>query len=148
MGELSMTRKEREEFLAATHVGLVSVADEGRGPLVLPVWYRYEPGGAVCFTTEGGSRKAKLLRTVGRATFLVQTETPPYKYVSIEGPVTITHELDQRRDIDEIAYRYLGRELGEAYLETTGAAYSGLVLVSIVPERWASADFTKALPQG
>ena len=57
----------------------------------------------------------KVLRRAGRATFLVQTETPPYKYVSIEGPVAITSEVDKRRDLDELAYRYLGREVGEAY---------------------------------
>jgi uncharacterized protein len=148
MGELSMSRKEREVFLAETHVGIVSVADEGRGPLAAPIWYRYQPGGAVCFVTEAKSKKATLLRKAGRATFLVQTETPPYKYVTIEGPVTLTREIDQRRDVEEIAYRYLGRELGEQYLNTAGAQHQALELVSIVPERWASADFTKAFPQG
>ena len=52
MGELSMSRKEREEFLAETHVGILSVTEEGgRAPLSIPIWYRYEPGGAVHFIT-------------------------------------------------------------------------------------------------
>ena len=150
MSELSMSRKEREAFLAETHVGVVSVADEGRAPLSVPIWYRYEPGGDVCFVTEANSKTTKLRRKAGRATFVVQNETLPYKYVTIEGPITISKEYDQRRDVDELAYRYLGHELGKRYLDTTGAQYAELenVLVSIKPERWASADFTKAMPEG
>jgi nitroimidazol reductase NimA-like FMN-containing flavoprotein (pyridoxamine 5'-phosphate oxidase superfamily) len=148
MGELSMSQTERQAFLAETHVGIVTVSDEGRGPLAAPIWYRYEPGGAVCFVTEGNSKKAKLLRKAGRATFLVQTETPPYKYVTIEGPVTLTREIDQRRDVEEIAYRYLGREFGAQYLKTAGAQHQALELFSIVPQRWASADFTRAFAEG
>jgi hypothetical protein len=30
---LAMTRQEREAFLADVHVGIISIADEGRGPL-------------------------------------------------------------------------------------------------------------------
>jgi nitroimidazol reductase NimA-like FMN-containing flavoprotein (pyridoxamine 5'-phosphate oxidase superfamily) len=145
MASLSMTRKEREQFLAETHVGILSVTDEGRGPLSLPVWYRYEPGGAIFFVTDGNSKKAKLLRTTGRATLVAQTETPPYKYVTVEGPATISRELDRTREIEEVAYRYLGREVGEAYLRMAATEYAAIenVLVRIAPEHWASADFAK-----
>ena len=45
MSGISLSRKEREEFLAETHVGVFSVAEDGgRAPLSIPVWYRYEPG--------------------------------------------------------------------------------------------------------
>ncbi len=145
MGELSMTRAERERFLAETHVGIVSVADEGRAPLSVPVWYRYEPGGAAHFVTDGKSRKAAVLRKAGRATLVAQNETLPYKYVTIEGPVTIARDFDRAREIDEVAYRYLGREIGELYLRSAADDYAAAenVLVSIVPERWGSADFSK-----
>jgi len=145
MGELSMTRTERERFLAETHVGIVSVADEGRAPLAVPVWYRYEPGGAVYFITDGKSRKAALLRKAGRATLIAQNEALPYKYVTIEGPVTLARDFDRVREIDEVAYRYLGRELGEAYLRSAAGDYAAAenVRVSIKPERWGSADFSK-----
>jgi nitroimidazol reductase NimA-like FMN-containing flavoprotein (pyridoxamine 5'-phosphate oxidase superfamily) len=145
MGALSMTREERERFLAETHVGILSVADDGRAPLSLPIWYRYEVGGAVHFITDGKSRKAALLRKAGRATLVAQNETLPYKYVTVEGPVTIAREFDRVREIDEVAYRYLGHEIGEMYLRSAADDYAAAenVLVSIVPERWGSADFAK-----
>ena len=48
----TMTREEREQFLAGAHVGVLSVASEsGGGPLAVPVWYSYQPGGPVSVIT-------------------------------------------------------------------------------------------------
>lgn len=41
----TMTHTEREQFLADVHVGIIGVAEEGRGPLAVPIWYGYTPGG-------------------------------------------------------------------------------------------------------
>ena len=142
MSSLAMSRAEREAFLAAPHVGIVSVAEEGRGPLTVPVWYRYQPGGSVCFVTGTESRKAHLMRTAGRIGFCVQTETAPYQYVSIEGPVMFG-EPDPERDIRDIAIRYLGKEGAEMYLAVASAEPIPSVLVILTPERWFSADYRK-----
>ena len=80
---LSMSRAEREAFLAETHVAILSVAEPGRGPLAIPVWYEYEPGRDVRIVTGGKSRKMTLLRAAGRATLCVQDEKPPYRYVTV-----------------------------------------------------------------
>ena len=84
----AMTRTEREAFLADVHVGVLAVDEPGRGPMALPIWYRYVDG-IVEIGMDGGSLKARLLRAAGRATLTVQTETAPYQYVSVEGPVTV-----------------------------------------------------------
>jgi len=142
---LAMTRAEREEFLADTHVAAVSIAEDGRGPLTVPVWYRYEPGGELFFVTGGRSRKADLLRRTGRASVLVQSETVPYKYVSVEGPARFLDQIDHERDVRSVAVRYLGAELGEAYLVATAdeRAAAEEVLVALRPERWYAVDYGK-----
>jgi PPOX class probable F420-dependent enzyme len=144
MSPITMTRAEREAFLADTHVGIVSIAEPGRGPLAVPVWYRYAPGDAVRFATGANSQKARLLRAAGRAGFCVQTETAPYQYVSVEGPISIG-KPDHERDIRELAIRYLGREQGEAYLQMMGAELdpAANVVVILTPERWYSVDYRK-----
>lgn len=140
---LAMSRAEREAFLADTRVGIVSIAEEGRGPLAVPVWYRYAPGGEVLFATSDTSRKLRLLRRAGRASLCVQTETAPYLYVSVEGPTTIG-EIDFERDTREMAVRYLGPEMGQAYMAMTYPdGVTSEVLVRLRPERWWSADFRK-----
>ena len=105
MATTDMTSSERETFLAAVHVGVLAIARNGKGPLALPIWYEYQDG-TVVIGMGGNSAKAKLLRKAGRATMTVQTETPPYKYVMVEGPVVVMHE---QRDDYEMASRYLVR---------------------------------------
>lgn len=145
MSSLAMTTPEREAFLAATHVAVISVADGARGPLTVPVWYAYEPGRDVRFVTGGGSRKAGLIRRAGRLSLCVQTETPPYKYVSIEGSVVVGDPIDFERDVRQIAHRYLGREMGEMYLQMTAddRAQGSNILVRVTPARWLTVDYSK-----
>jgi hypothetical protein len=91
--------------------------------------------------TGGATRKVKLLRKAGRASLCVQTETPPYKYVSVEGPITIG-PYEWERDVRSVAIRYLGREMGEIYLAATAADHESAVLVRLKPERWNTTDFS------
>ncbi len=72
---LTMTKEEREAFLAAVHVGVISVAEDGRGPLTVPIWYSYEPGGEVRVITARASRKGRLLERAGRFSLCAQTRT-------------------------------------------------------------------------
>ena len=144
MTTTTMTKSEREAFLAETRVGIVSIAEEGRGPLTVPVWFAYEPGGVVRFVTGGTSRKAKLLGAAGRLSLCVQTETPPYKYASIEGAARIVGAPDFERDVRAVAIRYLGPQMGEMYLTMTAEQNAGAVLVEMTPQRWLTVDYAKA----
>jgi len=95
---LAMSRAEREAFLAEPHVGVISIPEEGRGPLTVPIWYAYEPGGALRVITDRGSRKGRLLEKAPRFSLVAQTESLPYKYVSVEGPVLSIRATDRERD--------------------------------------------------
>ena len=140
MAEMDMTADEREAFLADVHVGILSIARTGKGPLALPIWYQYEDGD-VLIGMGGNSLKAKLLRRAGRATMTVQTETPPYKYVMVEGPVVV---LAEQRDDYAMASRYLGPELGKWYAENNPST-SESVVVRLTPENWLTCDFGKGM---
>jgi nitroimidazol reductase NimA-like FMN-containing flavoprotein (pyridoxamine 5'-phosphate oxidase superfamily) len=139
---LTMTKEEREAFLADVHVGVISVAEDGHGPLTIPVRYSYEPGGEVRIITARASRKGKLLERAGRFSLCAQTETPPYKYVSVEGPIVAIEAADLERDRRPLARRYFGTELGDRYIENTRDVVGG-VLVRMRPERWLTVDYAK-----
>ena len=143
MANYAMTRAQREAFLADTHVAMLAVDEDGRSPLLVPVWYWYHPGRDVHVVTGGSSRKVLLLRKAGRASLCVQTETPPYKYVTVEGPAVIVGRPEWERDVREVALRYLGTKLGEMYLAATAEWHESAVLVRLEPERWQTIDFTK-----
>lgn len=137
----NMTRSERESFLAGLHVGVLSLAEPGRGPLTSPIWYGYEPGGDLWLVTESSSRKGKLLALGTRASLCVQQETMPYRYVSVEGPVVSIEPAERERDLRPLARRYLGVERGDRYTEESSV--EGTVLVHLQPERWLTVDYSK-----
>ena len=105
----AMSAVEREEFLAGVHVGVLSAAVGTAGQtLAVPVWYSYQPGGLLTVLTGRRSRKAAAIRAAGRFGLCAQDDSPPYRYVSAEGPVVSEEELDRAERL-AMARRYLGR---------------------------------------
>lgn len=138
---LAMSKAEREAFLADVHVGIIAIARPDHGPMAVPIWYDYEPGGAVRIITNSTSRKGELLAGVDRISLCAQTESLPYKYVSVEGPFTMT---DTKPDeLLAMAVRYLGEKQGRAYAEHSPDSGDSIV-VHLTPERWLSVDYAKA----
>ncbi|GBG36717.1 pyridoxamine 5'-phosphate oxidase family protein [Mycobacterium montefiorense] len=140
----SFTESERQDFLEAKHVGVLSVAaDDGRPPASVPIWYDYAPGGNIRVNTGARSRKAKLIERAGVVTLVVQREEPPYQYVVVEGTVVETTNptpLDVR---EAIAIRYLGEEGGREFVRSIENQDS--VLFTVRPDRWITADFSDEL---
>jgi uncharacterized protein len=138
------TESERQQFLEAKHVGVLSVAaEDGRPPASVPIWYDYAPGGNIRVNTGASSRKAKLIERAGVVTLVVQREDPPYQYVIVEGSVVETTKpapLDVR---EAIAIRYLGEEGGRAFVR--GMDSLDNVLFTVRPDRWITADFSDDL---
>jgi len=134
-----MSPSERQAFLADLHVGVISLPDPERGPLTAPIWYDYRPDRGVWVLFSPDSRKGKLANVGTRISLVVQSENPPYKYVSVEGPITsIEKALDD--ELEAMAIRYLGDEMGKAYA-AEGAGTSVTASMSI--ERWLTVDYAK-----
>jgi nitroimidazol reductase NimA-like FMN-containing flavoprotein (pyridoxamine 5'-phosphate oxidase superfamily) len=136
----AMTETEKQEFLADLHVGVLSLNDNAKGPLTAPIWYDYEPGQELWFITGSNSLKGKLLEVGVRLSLVAQSEEPPYKYVSVEGPVVSIDESTED-DLLAMAVRYLGETGGKRYTENSNG--SGGVLVRVKPERWLAVDYGK-----
>jgi nitroimidazol reductase NimA-like FMN-containing flavoprotein (pyridoxamine 5'-phosphate oxidase superfamily) len=138
----AMNAAEREQFLAGVHVGVLSVAaGEGRGPLTVPVWYDYQPGGQVSVITGRSSRKGLAIRAAGRMSLCAQDEKPPYRYVSVEGPVVIEDlDLDERL---AMARRYLGAEGGDKYVASNPDTAAEMTMFRMNPEHWLGLDYGK-----
>ena len=135
-----MLQTEKESFLADLHVGVIGLNDPGVGPLTVPIWYDYTPGGRLWVITGENSKKGALMQIGTRISMAAQTETAPYQYVSVEGVIeditpTTTAELE------DMAVRYLGETQGKAYAEASGVA--GQITVWMRPERWLAVDYSK-----
>jgi nitroimidazol reductase NimA-like FMN-containing flavoprotein (pyridoxamine 5'-phosphate oxidase superfamily) len=140
-----MTQEEREAFLAEVHVGVIGLDRRGRAPLTVPIWYVYEPGGDLWIMVESDSVKQRLIDRAGRFSLCVQSETPPYKFVSIEGPVTNVRPSDKDRDERFMARRYLGKKLGDVYIEVSKTDPTNRPgrIITMRPETWFTSDFGK-----
>lgn len=138
-----MTTTEREQFLAALHVGILGIERPDGPPLTVPIWYAYEPGGELWFLTSPDSVKGRLLKQSMRFSLCAQSEAPPYKYVSVEGSATIS-PADKELHSRPMAHRYLGQKGGDRYVDAGGGDADGeSVRVSMTPERWFSVDYSK-----
>ena len=135
-----MTQREKETFLAGVHVGVLSIAREGRGPLTAPIWYGYAPGGDIRVMIGRNSRKAGLLALGIRVSLCAQRESTPYAYVTAEGPV-VKIEEGTGEDILELATRYLGADEGRAYADSMPNGSS--LTVTVRPETWLAVDYSR-----
>lgn len=129
---------EMTSFLAGLHVAVIGIAAEGRGPITVPIWYAYEPGDVIKILTFSDSLKARLLKVGVRFSLCVQDEAPPYKFVTVEGPVLSVHTADLAQEIKPIVYRYLGQKEGDRYIRETYPDQNnpGELLIQMKPERW------------
>ena len=136
-----MPLEARQAFLADVHVGIIAVEADDGPPLAVPIWYRYEPGGEVRVHTERESVKFRLLQRAGRFTLTAQEETLPYRYVSVEGPITAVEQGATPEERRAMAHRYLGPKIGDRYLQDTEATAKDTMVVRMRPERWRTVDY-------
>jgi nitroimidazol reductase NimA-like FMN-containing flavoprotein (pyridoxamine 5'-phosphate oxidase superfamily) len=86
---MALSKDEREQFLAEPHIAALSVsAGDKRGPLTVPIWYQYSPGGEPWVITGAGSRKHRLIETQGEFTLMAQPLEATVRYVAVDGTVS------------------------------------------------------------
>ncbi|MEU3352479.1 pyridoxamine 5'-phosphate oxidase family protein [Streptomyces sp. NPDC037389] len=139
----TMPHHERERFLAEPRIGVLGVTDPRgeRAPLLVPIWYHYEPGGEVVVQTGREMVKTRLLRAAGRFSLCAQDDNRPYRYVSVEGPiVSVTDPADPELR-EAMAHRYLDPEEARAYLKATAHQLKEDVTFRMRPQHWRTANF-------
>ena len=137
---MALSREEREQFLAEPHVAALSVsAGKDRGPLTVPIWYQYTPGGQPWFITGTGSRKHRLIEAAGYLSLMVDRVEPTVRYVAVDGVVDRIEEGTDEQLV-EMTKRYLPPEAVEPYLEMARREHGPSVAVYLKPQHWLSAD--------
>jgi PPOX class probable F420-dependent enzyme len=129
-----MTPDETRAFLLAgtRTAALATVRADGR-PHVAPVWFTLD-GDDLLFTTGQDTVKGVNQRRDGRVALMVDDEEPPFAFVSIEGDVSLSDDLNTMRYwAIRIAARYMGEDQAEAY--GTRNAVPGELLVRVHPTK-------------
>ena len=137
---MALSRDEREQFLAEPHVAALSVsAGADRGPLTVPIWYQYTPGGQPWFITGTGSRKHRLIEDAGYLSLMVERVEPTVRDVAVDGALDRIEEATDEQLV-EMTRRYLPPEAVEPYLEMARREHGPNVAVYLRPQHWLSAD--------
>jgi PPOX class probable F420-dependent enzyme len=111
---------------------LATVRADGR-PHVAPVWFTLD-GDDLLFTTGENTIKGANLQREERVALMVDDEVPPFAFVSIEGDVSISDDLDTMRHwATRIAARYMGEAQADAYGKRN--AVPGELLVRVHPTK-------------
>ena len=137
---MALSREDRERFLAEPHIGALSVfAGDARGPLTLPIWYQYTPGGEPWILTGTGSRKTRLIEATGFFSLMVQRVEPTTRYVAVDGAVS-SIEPGTDAHLEEVTRRYLSGDAADEYLKFARAELGENVVIRMQPQHWLSAD--------
>ena len=127
---MALTREDREEFLAQPHIAALSVsAGDGRGPLTVPIWYQYSPGGEPWVLTGAGSRKARLIEQTGYFSLMVERSSPTVRYVAVDGPVSRIEPGGDELMV-ELARRYLPPHRVDVFLEYARTELGSQVVIA------------------
>ena len=129
-----MTPDETRAFLleGTRTAALATVHADGR-PHVAPVWFTLD-GDDLLFNTAEETVKGANLRRDGRVALMVDDEEPPFAFVSIEGDVSLSDDLDTMRHwATRIAARYMGEDQADAYGRRN--AVPGELLVRVHPTK-------------
>ena len=111
---------------------LATVRADGR-PHVVPVWFTLD-GDDLLFNTGEETVKGANLRRDARVALMVDDEEPPFAFVSIEGDVSLSDDLDTMRHwATRIAARYMGEDQADAYGRRN--AVPGELLVRVHPTK-------------
>jgi hypothetical protein len=141
----AMPEKERQAFLAGIHVGIFSLAQDSQAPLSLPAWYAYNPGEDLRILLPPKDPRTPFLRGLPRTSLVVQDEMPPYRYVSVEGPVVALVPADRDQDYWPLILRYLPEMWAQGYLRYTWPENRDLsqsmLLAHVRPEVWRAVNY-------
>lgn len=143
-----MSDTERDAFMLKPHLGYLGIARVGKGPLLAPIWYSYDPAVGIHINMGATSAKAKRLRAEGRASMLVvEAANGMYGSVLVEGPTTMRALGDETETaMLAMSSRYMGSAGGKRYTDAfmrklaTNDLPDGHgdteIVVTITPETW------------
>lgn len=116
-----MNEHEWRSFLSeGARTGKLATTSADGAPHVAPVWFLLEDDDLV-FNTSRTTVKGRNLLREGRAALCVDDEREPFAFVVVRGPVTISEEPGELREVaTRVAARYMGVDRARTFGERNG----------------------------
>jgi PPOX class probable F420-dependent enzyme len=123
---------------------LAYVGVNGR-PRVVPIWFAHDDG-EIIMVTGPRADKLRALEKNPYVAITIDSSTPPYKVLLIEGEATLEPVEGMAQEYRPIVERYLG-VAAEAYLQKLLPRVKQQVRIRIAPHTWRVFDFMKRYPK-
>ena len=126
-----MTSSHVESMLKEANVAVLATVDTKGHAHAAPIWYLFEDGDFL-ISTGRGSQKHLNVEAHPHVTLVIDKREVPYLAAMVRGKAQIEDGFseDQRQ---ELAFRYLGEEVGRAYLKSTEGGSS--ITIRLRPDK-------------
>lgn len=129
----------RTDFLAVPRTAVLATVSAQGQAHAAPVWFQYRDGTFTVLTYRNSAKHRHLLRS-GRATLCVDEREEPYRYVIVEGPVTVEDTVSYEERLALQSW-YRGEDVARRLISPGGE--KNLVRVTLAPERWRYRNVTE-----
>jgi len=127
----------RTFLMHGTRTGKVAWVASNGAPHVAPIWFVLD-GDDIVFNTGETTGKGRSFAREGRASMVVEDDTPPFSFVKLDGAVTLSDDLDEvRRFATQIGGRYMGADRADEFGARNGVP--GELLVRLHPSKVTAA---------
>jgi PPOX class probable F420-dependent enzyme len=123
---------------------LAYIGADGR-PRVVPIWFAHI-GGDIVMVTGPKAEKARALAKNPAVALTIDSATPPYKVLLIDGDATLEPVEGMAPEYRPIVERYLG-VAAEAYLAQLLPRVKRQVRIRVRARGWRVFDFVKRYPK-
>ncbi len=132
-------KAQREQFLAEPRTAALSVSlGASRGPLTVPIWYHYVPGGEPWVLTGAGTRKARTIESAGYFSLMAQRLDPTRRYVAVGGAVSQIQPATDDQLVD-MTRRHLSGDAADRHIDFLRNRGENLA-ITMRPEHWLYSD--------
>jgi PPOX class probable F420-dependent enzyme len=133
---MQMTREEWLAFVTqGTRTGKLATVRANGAPHIAPVWFLVDSTGEadrLVFTTGADTVKGKALRRDPRFALCVDSEDPPYSFVTFQAEAELSEDLELMLDwATRLGDRYMGAEQAQRFGRRNAVPGELLVLGTI-----------------
>ena len=131
------------DLLAGPNLARIAYIGLDGRPRVVPIWFHYADG-EIRMITGPKAEKAKALAANPAVALTIDSSTPPYKVLLVQGDAVLDHVEGMAPEYPDIVRRYLGAAT-EAYLGQLRVKRQ--VRIRVSPASTRIFDFVRRYPQ-
>jgi hypothetical protein len=131
------------DLLAGPNLARIAYVGLDSRPRVVPIWFQYVDG-EIRMITGPKAEKAKALAANPAVALTIDSSTPPYKVLLVQGDAVLDHVEGMAPEYPDIVRRYLGAAT-EAYLGQLRVKRQ--VRIRVSPTSTRVFDFVRRYPQ-